>query len=70
VRQFEIVGLVETWVEERSWKKYKSCYQKNTNGNVKEQNEERRKEKLRGIITEARKGRRRRMYGKKRTYRQ
>jgi hypothetical protein len=39
VRQLEIVGLVETWVEERSWEKI----EKNTNGNVKGQNEERKR---------------------------
>jgi hypothetical protein len=38
VRQFEIVVLVETW----------SCYRKNTNGNIKGQSGERRKEELLG----------------------
>jgi hypothetical protein len=28
VRQYEIVGLVETWVEKRSWKKIEKLLQK------------------------------------------
>jgi hypothetical protein len=44
VRQLEIVGLVETWVEERSWEKI----EKNTNGNVKGQNEEKKRKSCRG----------------------
>jgi hypothetical protein len=69
VRQFEIVGLVE----ERSRNKGKLLL-KRTNGNVKVQNKKRKKGRAAGgIIAGVKLGikeKRRRMYGKKRTYRQ
>jgi hypothetical protein len=43
VRQFEIVGLVETWEEERMWEKIGKLLPKEYKRECQEQNEERRK---------------------------
>jgi hypothetical protein len=49
VRQLEIVGLVETWREERSWEKIEKLLPKEyNNGNVTGQNKDRKRKSCRG----------------------
>jgi hypothetical protein len=49
VRQLKIVGLVETWIEERSWEKIEKLLLKEyNNGNVKGQNKDRKRKSYRG----------------------
>jgi hypothetical protein len=52
VRQFEIVGLVETWVEERSWEKIEKWLPIEYKWECQGPNEERRKEEPRSGILE------------------
>jgi hypothetical protein len=47
IRNFEIVGLMETWVEERSWKKIEKTLQKD----FKWKSQWAKREKKKGIIT-------------------
>jgi hypothetical protein len=73
VRQFEIVGLVETWVEEQSWEKIVAIERVPMGMSRGKTNKEKRKScrgnNNRGLKKQE-KGEKKRMYGKKRTYRQ
>jgi hypothetical protein len=75
VRQFEVVGLVGTWVEEQSWEKIERTLPKEYKWAKRER---KRGRAAGGIITgvtlgieekRKKKGGRRRIHGKKRSYR-
>jgi hypothetical protein len=73
VRQFEIVGLVETWVEEQSWEKIVATERvpmgMSRGKTKKEKRKSCRGNNNRGINRQG-KGRKKRMYGNFCTYRQ